>query len=151
MLWIFPLALLLQCPIGFGWATCLTSLLVQENIPSCCFFPYLELHCYHHRSQGNYILFYQRPQSHIWQCKKQQFCKTGEITNNIASSISILSVYTYISLIHIFKYAYDYLYLFLGLSIFLSIYFIFGCAGSSLLQMGFLYLRHAGFSLQRLL
>ena len=27
----------------------------------------------------NYILFYQRPQSHIWQCKKQQFCKTGEI------------------------------------------------------------------------
>ena len=30
--------------------TCLTSLLVQENIPSCCFFPYLELHCYHHQS-----------------------------------------------------------------------------------------------------
>ena len=27
----------------------------------------------------NYILFYQRPQSHIWQCKKQQFFKTGEI------------------------------------------------------------------------
>ena len=25
------------------WTTCLTSLLVQENIPSCCFFPYLEL------------------------------------------------------------------------------------------------------------
>ena len=31
------------------WTTCLTSLLVQENIPSCCFFQYLELHCYHHR------------------------------------------------------------------------------------------------------
>ena len=27
----------------------------------------------------NYILSYQRPQSHIWQCKKQHFCKTGEI------------------------------------------------------------------------
>ena len=27
----------------------------------------------------NYILFYQRPQSHIWQCNKQQFCKTGEM------------------------------------------------------------------------
>ena len=27
----------------------------------------------------SYILFYQRPQSHIWQCKKQQFCKTDEI------------------------------------------------------------------------
>ena len=23
------------------WTTCLTSLLVQENIPSCCFFPYV--------------------------------------------------------------------------------------------------------------
>jgi len=32
------------------WTTGLTSLLVQENIPSCCFFQYLELHCYHHRS-----------------------------------------------------------------------------------------------------
>ena len=31
------------------WITCLTRLLVQENIPSCCFFPYLELYCYHHR------------------------------------------------------------------------------------------------------
>ena len=30
------------------WNTCLTSVLVQENIPSCYFFPYLELHCYHH-------------------------------------------------------------------------------------------------------
>ena len=28
--------------------TCLTSLLAQENIPSCCFFPYLGLHCYSH-------------------------------------------------------------------------------------------------------
>ena len=27
----------------------------------------------------DYTLFYQRPQTHIWQCKKQQFCKTGEI------------------------------------------------------------------------
>ena len=32
------------------WTTCLTSFLVQENIPSCCFFPYLELHYYHHWS-----------------------------------------------------------------------------------------------------
>ena len=30
--------------------TCLTSLLVQENILSFCFFPYLELHCYYHQS-----------------------------------------------------------------------------------------------------
>ena len=54
------------------WTTCLTSLLVQENIASCCFFPYIELHCYHHRSLI-------RGLTHIWQCKKQQFCKTGEI------------------------------------------------------------------------
>ena len=30
--------------------TCLTSLLAQENIPSCCFFPYLGLQCYSHWS-----------------------------------------------------------------------------------------------------
>ena len=52
------------------WTTCLTSFLVQENIPSCCFLPYLELHCYHHWShtgdeiniywyiENQYILFY---------------------------------------------------------------------------------------------
>ena len=32
--------------------TCLTSLLVQEYSPSCCFFPYLELHYYNHWSHG---------------------------------------------------------------------------------------------------
>ena len=32
------------------WTTCLTNLLAQENISSCCFFSYLELHCHHHRS-----------------------------------------------------------------------------------------------------
>ena len=31
---------------------CLIILLVQENIPSCCFFPYLELHYYNHWSHG---------------------------------------------------------------------------------------------------
>ena len=30
------------------WTTCLISLLVQENILSCCFFSYLELQCHHH-------------------------------------------------------------------------------------------------------
>ena len=25
------------------------------------------------------LALYQRPQAHIWQCQKQQFCKTGEI------------------------------------------------------------------------
>ena len=72
------------------WPTCLTSLLLQDNIPSYCFFPYPELHCYHLDLIWNYILFYQRPQSHIWRYKKQQFYKTGEI-NNIASSISKLT------------------------------------------------------------
>ena len=32
--------------------TCLIILLVQENIPSCCFFPYLELHYYNLFSYG---------------------------------------------------------------------------------------------------
>ena len=32
------------------WTTSLTSLLVQENISSCCFFPYVVLHYYHHQS-----------------------------------------------------------------------------------------------------
>ena len=35
--------------------TCLTSLLVQENIPSCCFFPYLELHYYNHWYHGTFF------------------------------------------------------------------------------------------------
>ena len=96
----------------------------QENFPSCCLFPYLDIHCYIIDFIWNYILFYcfpgasegkvsacnagdlslipglgtslekemathsstlawkipyQLPQSHIWQCKKHQFCKTGEI------------------------------------------------------------------------
>ena len=52
------------------WTTCLTSLLVQENIPSCCFFSYLEYTVIIIDLIGNYILFYQKPQSHIWHCKK---------------------------------------------------------------------------------
>ena len=48
------------------WTTCLTSLLVQENIPSCCFFPYLELHCYHHRSHmGLYIILLEASHTHL--------------------------------------------------------------------------------------
>ena len=35
--------------------TCLTSLLVQQNIPSCCFFPYLELHYYNHWYHGTFF------------------------------------------------------------------------------------------------
>ena len=48
------------------WTTCLTSLLVQENIPSCCFFPYLELHCYHHLSHmGLYIILLEASDTHL--------------------------------------------------------------------------------------
>ena len=48
------------------WTTCLTSLLVQENIPSCCFFPYLELHCYHYRSHmGLYIILLEASDTHL--------------------------------------------------------------------------------------
>ena len=72
----------LMCCYGLGhrtvskilWTTCLTSLLVQENIPSCCFFPYLELHCYHHRSHMELYSILSGALVHIWQCKKQQFC-----------------------------------------------------------------------------
>ena len=64
-----------QCAvIGLGhkmvskilWTTCLTSFLVQENIPSCCFLPYLELHCYHHRSHmGLYIILLESSDTHL--------------------------------------------------------------------------------------
>ena len=48
------------------WTTCLTSLLVQENIPSFCFFPYLELHCYHHRSHMVlYIILLEASDTHL--------------------------------------------------------------------------------------
>ena len=46
--------------------TCLTSLLVQENIPSCCFFPYLELHYYHHQSHMElYIILSEASVTHL--------------------------------------------------------------------------------------
>ena len=64
-----------QCAIsGLGhktvskilWTTCLTSLLVQENISSCCFFPYLELHCYHHQCHmGLYIILSEASVTHL--------------------------------------------------------------------------------------
>ena len=41
--------------------TCLTSLLVQENIPSCCFFSYTESH---HYNYGFYVELY--PSLHQW-------------------------------------------------------------------------------------
>ena len=48
------------------WTTCLTRLLVQENIPSYCFFPYLELHCYHHRSNMElYIILSEDSVTHL--------------------------------------------------------------------------------------
>ena len=48
------------------WTTCLTSLLVQENIFSCCFFPYLELHCYHHQSHMElYIILSEASVTHL--------------------------------------------------------------------------------------
>ena len=40
------------------WTTCLTSLLVQENIPSCCFFPYLSYTVTNVDLIWGYILFY---------------------------------------------------------------------------------------------
>ena len=47
------------------WTTCLTSLLVQENIPSC-FFSYLELHCHHHRSHRElYIILSEASVTHL--------------------------------------------------------------------------------------
>ena len=46
--------------------TCLTSLLVQEIIPSCCFFPYLELHYNNHWSHMELnISILSQAQSHI--------------------------------------------------------------------------------------
>ena len=64
-----------QCTItGLGhktvpkilWTTCLTSLLVQENIPSCCFSPYLELHCYHHPCHRElYIILSEASVTHL--------------------------------------------------------------------------------------
>ena len=54
-----------QCAItGLGhktaskilWTTCLTSLLVQKNTFSCCFFSYLELHCHHRSHRRLYII-----------------------------------------------------------------------------------------------
>ena len=64
-----------QCAIsGLGhktvskilWTTCLTSLLVQENISSCCFFPYLELYCYHHQCHmGLYIILSEASVTHL--------------------------------------------------------------------------------------
>ena len=48
------------------WTNCLTSLLVQENIPSCCFFSYLELYCYHHRSHMElYIILSEASVTHL--------------------------------------------------------------------------------------
>ena len=57
----------------------LTSRLVQENIPSCCFFPYLELHCYHHWSHMQLCIISSETQSHIWHgccCLVAQSCLT---------------------------------------------------------------------------
>ena len=59
------------------WTTCLISFLVQENISSCCYLPYLELQLPSSISYGA-IYYSIRSLTHI-QCKKQQFCKTGEI------------------------------------------------------------------------
>ena len=48
------------------WTTCLISFLVQENIPSCCFLPYLELHYYHHQSHmGQYIILLEASHTHL--------------------------------------------------------------------------------------
>ena len=48
------------------WTTCLSSLLVQENISSCCFFSYLELHCHHHRSHREiYIILSEASVTHL--------------------------------------------------------------------------------------
>ena len=48
------------------WTTCLTSLLVQENILSCCFFSYLELHCHHHQSPRElYIIISEASVTHL--------------------------------------------------------------------------------------
>ena len=61
------------------WTTCLTSLLVQENIPSYCFFRYLELHCYHHWSHMQLCIISSETQSHIWHgccCLVAQSCLT---------------------------------------------------------------------------
>ena len=56
------------------WTTCLTSFLVQENIPSCCFLSYLELHCYHHRSHmGLYIILLEA--SHTYSVRNSNFVK----------------------------------------------------------------------------
>ena len=47
------------------WTTCFTSLLVQQNILSCGFFPDLELHCYHHRSHTElYIILSEASDTH---------------------------------------------------------------------------------------
>ena len=56
------------------WTTCLTSFLVQENISSCCFLPYLELHCYHHWSHtGLYIILLEA--SHTYSVRNSNFVK----------------------------------------------------------------------------
>ena len=56
------------------WTTCLTSFLVQENIPSCCFLPYLELHCYHHWSHTVlYIILLEA--SHTYIVRNSNFVK----------------------------------------------------------------------------
>ena len=56
------------------WTTCLTSFLVQENISSCCFLPYLELHCYHYWSHtGLYIILLEA--SHTYSVRNSNFVK----------------------------------------------------------------------------
>ena len=48
------------------WTICLAILLIQENIPSFCLFPYLELHCYHHRfHMGLYITLLEASHTHL--------------------------------------------------------------------------------------
>ena len=59
--------------------TCLTSLLVQKTSPLVASSHIQSYTITIINLIWNYILFYQRPQSHIWQCNKQQFCKTGEM------------------------------------------------------------------------
>ena len=47
--------------------TCLTSLLVHENIPSFSFFPYLELHYYNHCSHMElHFSIVSQAWLHIW-------------------------------------------------------------------------------------
>ena len=57
---------------------CLISLLVQENIPSYCFFPYLELHYYNHWSHMELHISILSQVSHTF----------GDIRNNLLKQVT---------------------------------------------------------------